>query len=578
MRRFFLVFSFFSLIFGCLAQPTNDDCSNATTITDLSGGCTTIDATGATFDNYTSTCQDYSNNVWFSFTAQGGDASFDITGDRPELSVSYAPTGDPCNISDAISVYCGDLTGNYSTATYSTNDLIIGETYYVQVTNNSNTSVTICITNTAAPANDACSAAEAITTLDGTCTSASTLSATSDSYEPSCWSSSLYDESHTVWYSFTAQGYEATIDINSEASSYPGVAIYSVTSGGDICNSGDVVEWDCASWGNGDYTSSSAQATGYPLTIGEIYYVAVTMEDNDDGTFNICIDNPVNPEGDNCFSATPFCTGTTETFPANTNESVIDVADYDCLASQANPAWFYLEIATAGDIEITITNSNSKDIDFILWGPFADVPSGCDPGIQSSTKVEDCSYSTATTEIVDITGALVGETYIMLITNFSNDPTDISFSQTGGLGATDCIIVLPIELIGFEGENNGSVNTLTWSTVSEFNNDYFTVERSIDNKEWIFVGNISSKGNTSENQKYKMNDRNFSEGINYYRLHQTDLDGTETDYMMISVDNSKSERELIKTINLMGQEVDKYYKGFVIDYYNDSRSIKRIQN
>lgn len=568
--------------FNSFAQPANDDCSNAVTLTNLNGGCVTVNNTGATFDNYTLTCQGESNNIWFSFVAQGGYATVNVSGvSSPDVAISYAPTGSPCNIADAVGVACNTGANNGSSVNLTSNDLIPGNTYYIQVTNNTGGSggpgpVTVCVTNPVGPANDLCSAAEPITTLDGSCTGGTTLGATSDSYEPSCWGSSLYDESHTVWYSFVAQGYEATIDITGEAASYPGVAIFSTTSGGDICNIGDAIQWDCSSWANGTYSSSSAQVTGYPLTIGDTYYVAVTMEDEDDGTFQICIDNPANPIGDNCFSAAPFCTGTTETFPANTDEAIVDQAEFDCLLSQANPAWYYLEIATAGDIEITMTNSNSEDIDFILWGPFSDVPNGCAPGIDNTTAVEDCSYSTAATEIATVTGGVVGETYIMLITNFSNDPTDITFSQTGGTGTTDCAIVLPVEMVNFKATPVGQTDIINWKTVSEKNNDYFTLEYSIDGLNWEIIDIVVGQEASSQEINYSSINRNPVGLVGLYRIKQTDFNGKESSYEYTSVSRSEN-ANLLYTVNLLGQKVDSSFEGMVIDVYENGATIKRYQ-
>ena len=57
--------------------------------------------------------------------------------------------------------------------------------------------------------------------------------------------------------------------------------------------------------------------------------------------------------------------------------------------------------------------------------------------------VEDCSYSASATETANITGAQVGEVYMLLLTNYANQSGTISFSQTGGSGATDCSIVNP---------------------------------------------------------------------------------------------------------------------------------------
>ena len=143
-----------------------------------------------------------------------------------------------------------------------------------------------------------------------------------------------------------------------------------------------------------------------------------------------------------CAVAAPFCTSTGVTFPAETGNGDAPFGpDYDCLFTTPNPAWYYLNISQSGNINITLTNTNLVDVDFILWGPFANQASMCTAIFNGTAGIEDCSYATDATEYVDITGAIVGQWYMFLITNFSDVPTDIIATQTGGGGATNCAIL-----------------------------------------------------------------------------------------------------------------------------------------
>ncbi len=142
-----------------------------------------------------------------------------------------------------------------------------------------------------------------------------------------------------------------------------------------------------------------------------------------------------------CEGALPFCTGTAYSFPAGTGTpSAQSGPFYSCLGTTPNPAWYYMKIALPGMIQITMHSEPSHDIDFCLWGPF-DNQNAC--GQLTSNKVVDCSYSTASTEVVDIPNAIQGKYYILIITNYSNQPCNIIFSQTGGAGSTDCTILPP---------------------------------------------------------------------------------------------------------------------------------------
>ena len=139
---------------------------------------------------------------------------------------------------------------------------------------------------------------------------------------------------------------------------------------------------------------------------------------------------------------------------------------------------------------------------------------------------------------------------------------------------------LPIELIYFRGINEGDANKLIWSTASENNNDYFTIEKTVDGKDFQIVSNIDGAGNSSNIINYQYVDRTFEHIINYYRLKQTDFDGKYDYSDIISIDNRESDRSisLLKIVDLMGREVDEKYKGMVILIYSDRSTKLTIQN
>ena len=144
-----------------------------------------------------------------------------------------------------------------------------------------------------------------------------------------------------------------------------------------------------------------------------------------------------------CEISDPFCTSDVYTFPASTGGTAESGPDYGCLSSQPNPAWYHMKIADAGDIDIEMSSDPPKDIDFICWGPFADPYDPCASGLTSNMEV-DCSYAGGTgAENCYIPNGQTGEYYILLITNYSDDPCDITFQKVGGSGETDCGIVPP---------------------------------------------------------------------------------------------------------------------------------------
>ncbi len=142
-----------------------------------------------------------------------------------------------------------------------------------------------------------------------------------------------------------------------------------------------------------------------------------------------------------CESAAPFCTGTLYNFPAGVNAGSGQVGPYyACLQTRPNPAWYYMKVANSGNIIIQMHSEPSEDIDFCCWGPFTSQEC-C--GQLTQNKVVDCSYSPLAFETCDILNAVSGQFYMLVITNYSNDPCNIIFQQTSGTGTTDCSIMPP---------------------------------------------------------------------------------------------------------------------------------------
>ena len=136
--------------------------------------------------------------------------------------------------------------------------------------------------------------------------------------------------------------------------------------------------------------------------------------------------------------------------------------------------------------------------------------------------------------------------------------------------------ILPVEITLFEGWNEPYGNKIIWETATEKNSDYFVIDRSIDGKSWIEVQTIKSVGNSETTSKYSTVDIGFEEVMNYYRLSQYDLDGTEKrHYKSVTIDNSiVSDIELIGIYNILGQPVTYEYKGLQIHVFSNGTSKK----
>ena len=84
---------------------------------------------------------------------------------------------------------------------------------------------------------------------------------------------------------------------------------------------------------------------------------------------------------------------------------------------------------------------------------------------------------------------------------------------------------LPIELLYFSARKNntptGAVVDINWETITETNNEYFDVERSVDNVRFERIGTVLAK-KTTGNKTYNLIDKNPLAGTSYYRLKQVD--------------------------------------------------------
>ncbi len=138
---------------------------------------------------------------------------------------------------------------------------------------------------------------------------------------------------------------------------------------------------------------------------------------------------------------------------------------------------------------------------------------------------------------------------------FSYKGGDLMISYTGGDGndvTLTSLSPLPIELIAFNAKAFESNVRIEWTTATETDNDFFTIERSQDGRTFEKIATITGNGNTTEISKYYTMDNNPHNGLNYYRLKQTDFDG------QFSYSN-------IKTVEFRNNEDIKVYPTLVAD-------------
>jgi hypothetical protein len=109
------------------------------------------------------------------------------------------------------------------------------------------------------------------------------------------------------------------------------------------------------------------------------------------------------------------------------------------------------------------------------------------------------------------------------------------------IGAWERPIVLPVEIISFDSKCEENKTRVFWSTASEINNDFFQVEKSGSDLNFIEIGKVFGEGNSNSIINYSFLDTELNIETVYYRLAQVDYDGTTKYHNIIAsncVDNS----------------------------------------
>lgn len=94
---------------------------------------------------------------------------------------------------------------------------------------------------------------------------------------------------------------------------------------------------------------------------------------------------------------------------------------------------------------------------------------------------------------------------------------------------------LPIQLIMFEASVTFGQVKLEWATASEDNNDFFTIERSTDGRNFEVVKTVKGAGDSDSVKEYETVDPFPLKGRSYYRLKQTDFSGAFEYSKLVSV-------------------------------------------
>lgn len=266
-----------------------------------------------------------------------------------------------------------------------------------------------------------------------------------------------------------------------------------------------------------------------------------------------------------------YCLPNTSTFthtPTGAGVQELNATNRGCLGIEHRSVWLQVNILTGGTMVFRINpNINADDFDFAVWGPTPVCPptaapircsyaaGGGNTGVGNGAL--DLSEGVFGDRWVMAMTVLPGESYIILVDNFSvNSGFNLNWNWGAyNTTATFSCTILPIELLTFSGVPSGKTNRLSWSCATETNNDYFTVERSADGIEWIKIGEVDGAGTSSSQTNYNFTDGNPVDGISYYRLTQTDYNGTAETFNIIAVENKRVPRTVMNVYSMMGERI-----------------------
>lgn len=127
----------------------------------------------------------------------------------------------------------------------------------------------------------------------------------------------------------------------------------------------------------------------------------------------------------------------------------------------------------------------------------------------------------ADNDVTPVAGSFSGTTVTFSGINFQN-------GDRFTIGNTNISAPLPIELLSFDASVIQNEVLLKWATASELNNDYFTVQRSQSGESWEEIETIKGAIDSRVRIDYQITDTKPHIGVSYYRLKQTDYDGTST--------------------------------------------------
>jgi hypothetical protein len=137
----------------------------------------------------------------------------------------------------------------------------------------------------------------------------------------------------------------------------------------------------------------------------------------------------------------------------------------------------------------------------------------------------------------NLSGLTAGSNYYLVVDGVGGNVSNLYIELMGGL--TTCSILLPIELTNLDYSCDNEILKLEWITAAETNNSHFTILGSSDANEWMVVGIVNGAGNSLKTINYNYDVPAEFSGLKYFKLSQTDFDGTTSFSSILFTDCEK---------------------------------------
>ncbi|MGC4037664.1 MAG: T9SS type A sorting domain-containing protein [Chitinophagaceae bacterium] len=149
-------------------------------------------------------------------------------------------------------------------------------------------------------------------------------------------------------------------------------------------------------------------------------------------------------------------------------------------------------------------------------------------------------------------------------------------------------ILLPLNLLSFTAFVNSTNVDLKWTTSAEKNVSHFTVERSVDGKNFSEEATVFAFGNTTKEESYNYTDNIYkiNTSIIYYRLRCVDEDGkyTYSPVRIVRIANEQDNAKVLAYPNPFMNELritvpqTMQGKSFRIELFNNNGQVVKAQN